>query len=160
VGSDSHLQFTNWTLDNNGGYDYAADTRGYTVGAVVEYQDRAWGARAAVALMPRVANGIDLDWNVGRARGENLGRGARLFGRGGWNEGRNDQAYLTLGGHGFLLGDGGLTYGRETIVEAYYTLAAGHGMFGAIGLQRIWNPGYNRDRGPVLVPMLRAHVEF
>jgi high affinity Mn2+ porin len=28
VGSDSHLQFTNWTIDNNGAYDYAADTRG------------------------------------------------------------------------------------------------------------------------------------
>jgi high affinity Mn2+ porin len=30
VGSDSHLQFTNWTIDNNGAWDYAADTRGYT----------------------------------------------------------------------------------------------------------------------------------
>src|SRR5262249_16825704 len=35
-GSDSHLQFTNWTIDNNGGWDYAADTRGYTVAAVIE----------------------------------------------------------------------------------------------------------------------------
>src|SRR5262245_25049665 len=26
--SDSHRQFTNWTVDNNGGYDYAAETRG------------------------------------------------------------------------------------------------------------------------------------
>ena len=37
VGSDSHLQFTNWTVDNNGAYDYAADTRGYTYAAIVEY---------------------------------------------------------------------------------------------------------------------------
>ena len=29
-GTDSHLQFMNWTVDNNGAYDYAADTRGYT----------------------------------------------------------------------------------------------------------------------------------
>ena len=28
VGSDSHLQFVNWTIDNNGAWDYAADTRG------------------------------------------------------------------------------------------------------------------------------------
>jgi len=28
--SDSHLQFMNWTVDNNGAWDYAADTRGYT----------------------------------------------------------------------------------------------------------------------------------
>ena len=40
VGSDSHLQFTNWTIDNNGAWDYAADTRGYTVGGVLEYDDR------------------------------------------------------------------------------------------------------------------------
>ena len=33
VGSDTHLQFINWTTDNNGAWDYAADTRGYTVGA-------------------------------------------------------------------------------------------------------------------------------
>ena len=33
IGSDSHLQFMNWTADNNGAWDYAADTRGYTVAA-------------------------------------------------------------------------------------------------------------------------------
>jgi high affinity Mn2+ porin len=30
-GSDSNLQFMNWTVDNAGTYDYAADTRGYTL---------------------------------------------------------------------------------------------------------------------------------
>ena len=40
VGSDSHLQFMNWTIDNNGAYDYAADTRGYTFGVMAEYDDR------------------------------------------------------------------------------------------------------------------------
>ena len=39
VGTDSHLQFLNWTVDNNGAWDYAADTRGYTYAAVVEYDD-------------------------------------------------------------------------------------------------------------------------
>ncbi len=34
IGSDSHLQFMNWTVDNNGAWDYAADTRGYTYAAV------------------------------------------------------------------------------------------------------------------------------
>ncbi|HLI76316.1 MAG TPA: carbohydrate porin [Acidobacteriaceae bacterium] len=70
-GSDSHLQFMNWTVDNDGAYDYAADTRGYTYAAVAEYDDVDWSARYAVALMPTVANGIDLDWNLRRARGEN-----------------------------------------------------------------------------------------
>ena len=39
IGSDSHLQFMNWTVDNNGAWDYAADTRGYTVGGMAEYDD-------------------------------------------------------------------------------------------------------------------------
>ncbi len=70
-GSDSHLQFMNWTVDNNGAYDYAADTRGYTYAAIAEYDDKNWSARYGLALMPTVANGIDLDWNLRRARGEN-----------------------------------------------------------------------------------------
>ena len=40
IGSDSHLQFMNWTVDNNGAWDYAADTRGYTYAAVAEYDDK------------------------------------------------------------------------------------------------------------------------
>jgi hypothetical protein len=266
VGSDSHLQFTNWTVDNNGAYDYAADTRGYTYGVVAEYAAPRWSLRGAEALMPTVANGIELDWNLARARGENvelelrpapsltvralgyanhanMGRydvsiqafeagagtrpiieasreqgrvkygagvnaewaapgGTRLFGRSGWNEGHQesfaytevndtvavggDQAghpwhragdragiafvsnglsgphreYLRLGGLGFLLGDGTLDYGRETIVEGYYTGHVWRGVFASGGAERIWHPGYNRDRGPVVVPMARLHLDF
>jgi len=54
-GSDSHLQFLNWTADNNGAYDYAANTRGYTDGAIIEYDDHWWSARFAEALMPKTA---------------------------------------------------------------------------------------------------------
>jgi len=72
VGSDSHMQFMNWTVDNNGAYDYAADTRGYTYGAVVEYQGPRLEARFGLMLMPKVANGLVLDWNIGKNRAENL----------------------------------------------------------------------------------------
>jgi hypothetical protein len=61
----------NWTLDNNGAYDYAADTRGYTYAAMLEYDDRHWSLRFAEALMPKVANGINLDADLARARSEN-----------------------------------------------------------------------------------------
>ncbi len=71
VGSDSHLQFTNWTIDNNGAWDYAADTRGYTVAGILEYDDKVWSARYAIAAMPVIANGIDLDWAFNRANGQN-----------------------------------------------------------------------------------------
>jgi|HubBroStandDraft_4_1064222.scaffolds.fasta_scaffold07859_2 high affinity Mn2+ porin len=269
-GTDSNLQFMNWTVDNAGTYDYAADTRGYTFGAMLEYHDR-WGTvRFAEALMPKVANGINLDADLARARSENIefefhrrtirrqqgvlrllafvnhanmgdyqqaiddfragltpkpeitahplettikyGFGANVeqplnewmgvFGRWGWNEGEHEsyaytevdqtaqigagfngqgwhrkwdragivfvsngisrvhQDYLALGGDGFLLGDGRLNYGRENIIETYYTLHAWRGIYPAFGLQHINNPGYNRDRGPVLVTTLRLHIEF
>ena len=69
--SDSHLQFLNWTVDNNGAWDYAADTRGYTAGGVLAYDDRSWSARYGFFAMPTVANGMDLDWAFSRARAQN-----------------------------------------------------------------------------------------
>src|SRR6266478_3882826 len=71
VGSDTHFQFNNWTLDTNGAWDYAADTRGYTVGLVADYEDRNWGFRFAEGLMPKVANGIDLVWRPWQVHAEN-----------------------------------------------------------------------------------------
>jgi high affinity Mn2+ porin len=68
--------------------------------------------------------------------------------------------YLRLGGLGFLLGDGELNYGREEILESYYTAHLWRGVFASAGLQYIRHPGYNRDRGPVLVEMGRLHVDF
>jgi len=270
VGSDTHLQFTNWTIDNNGAYDYAADTRGYTVGVTADYEDRNWGFRFAEGLMPKVANGIDLVWKPWQSHAENFeyelrhglipkkagvvrllaftnyanmgiyrqavanfeagltpipeitnhpwhitrkyGFGINLeqnltryltaFTRFGWDNGKTEsfaytevdqtfagglgasgawwhrkqdragiafvtnaickdhQTYLADGGLGFLLGDGKLNYGRENILETYYTVHVWRGIYLAPGLQHVADPGYNRDRGPVIVPSFRAHVEF
>lgn len=275
IGTDSHLQFTNWTIDNNGAWDYAADTRGYTVGGVLEYDDRVWSARYGIFAMPVVANGIDLDWALNRANGQNwefeLRKGLlarfinakhpgavrvlsfvnhahmgdyrksvqqylsgqidapaitaterngavkygfgfnteqevndslRLFARFGWNEDqhesyaytevgqtilfggdynghdwhrgndkfgiafvsnaikRDHQAYLHYGGYGFLLGDGGLTYAREDILEWYYNAHLWHGLYAMLGGSYIAHPGYNRDRGPICVPAARVHIDF
>jgi carbohydrate-selective porin OprB len=71
VGSDSHMQFMNWALVNNGAFDYAADTRGYTYGFVAQYTAGPWAARFGEMLMPTVANGITLDWDLARAHAEN-----------------------------------------------------------------------------------------
>ena len=70
------------------------------------------------------------------------------------------QEYLALGGRGFLLGDGALTYGHEKIFEAFYTAHLWRGFFASFDLQHINNPGYNKDRGPVFVPAVRFHVDF
>src|SRR2546421_10952091 len=68
-GTDTTLQFMNWTVDNNGAYDYAADTRGFTFAAMFEYHERRWAVRFAEALMPKVANGIHLDGSCLRCDG-------------------------------------------------------------------------------------------
>ena len=70
------------------------------------------------------------------------------------------QNYLRLGGSGFLLGDGSLNYSRENIVEGYYNWHAWRGLFYAVDVQHIANPGYNRDRGPAWIGAVRAHVDF
>ncbi len=277
VGSDSHLQFLNWTADNNGAWDYAANTRGYTDAAVAEFVFDDFTARYGLAAMPTVANGTDLQYNFRRANGQNfeledrngpltallparlkgtrkgavrllgfvnkanmgdyrqqnqfaattgttpvitahtpgssykygvgfnfeqeLTPAVRAYGRFGWNEGqhesyaytevdqtlaagadwkpftsrpndklgatfitnaikRDHQYYLAHGGQGFLLGDGRLNYGREDILETYYNLHAGRGIYYALDAQYITHPGYNQDRGPVLVESVRMHVDF
>lgn len=70
------------------------------------------------------------------------------------------EQYLARGGRGFLLGDGQLTYGHETILESYYRAQAGRVLQVSADVQRIWNPGYNRDRGPATVLTLRLNLRY
>ncbi len=64
VSHDPRTDFMNWSLMNNGAYDYAANTRGYTGGLVVEYFTPGWVFRAGTALEPVYANGptLNFDW--------------------------------------------------------------------------------------------------
>jgi carbohydrate-selective porin OprB len=68
--------------------------------------------------------------------------------------------YLNAGGLGFILGDGRLHYGPETILEVYYQARFFKSLFVSFDYQFVDNPGYNRDRGPVSIFGLRVHVEF
>jgi high affinity Mn2+ porin len=69
-------------------------------------------------------------------------------------------SYLARGGYDFLIGDGRLRYGRETISETYYSARLFPGFFATFDLQHVANPAYNRDRGPVWIPSLRLHAEI
>jgi carbohydrate-selective porin OprB len=73
---------------------------------------------------------------------------------------RDHQEYLKLGGLGFILGDGNLNYAREDILEGYYNVHTWRGVYYALDAQYINHPGYNQDRGPVLVESVRMHVDF
>ncbi len=68
--------------------------------------------------------------------------------------------YLAAGGSGFLLGDGRLRYGPEEIAEVYYRAQIGAYVEASPDVQRVVNPGYNRDRGPATVFGLRLNVRY
>jgi hypothetical protein len=70
VGSDTHHQFMNWAICNDGWYDYPADTRGYTWGGMLEYQSPHFAARFLEAAMPIVANGESLVWRPSTTHSE------------------------------------------------------------------------------------------
>lgn len=60
-----------------------------------------------------------------------------------------------------LIGDGRLPdAGHEDIVETYYELAAVSALHLTLDYQWVQNQAYNRDRGPVSIFALQAHLEF
>jgi high affinity Mn2+ porin len=264
---DPRTQFTNWTFLTQGAYDYAADARGYSWGAAVEYYDDDWAFRIGRFMVPIQSNGLKLDTRIGKYHGdqfeiehshtiggqpgkirflafrnlENMGSfsdaiayaqanggtpdvanvrkdnvkigyglnleqafrsDVGLFARASWNDGNTEtysfteiensistgvavkgdswgrsedtfglavaqnglnkahRDYLSLGGLGAFIGDGRLNYRPERIVEAYYNVNVYKGTSLMAGFQRIVNPAYNADRGPVNVGTVRLHTEF
>ena len=264
---DPRTQFVNWTFLTHGAFDYAADARGYSNGAAVEYYHDEWAVRAARFMVPRQSNGLALDLNIGKhygdqvelERGHTLGDQAGkvrllafrnravmgsyadsiafaqvnggvpdvgnvrkenmkygfglsleqslrsdvgVFARASWADGKTEtysfteiensvsagvavkgdswgrpndtfglavaqnglnkdhRNYLSLGGLGAFIGDGKLNYRPERIVEGYYNIKVFKSSSVMLGYQRISNPAYNADRGPVSVATLRLRTEF
>jgi high affinity Mn2+ porin len=61
---DPRTQFMNWADWTGAAWDYSADTRGYTWGFVLGYDDPSWAARLAGTAQPLVANGNDFDHDL------------------------------------------------------------------------------------------------
>jgi high affinity Mn2+ porin len=70
------------------------------------------------------------------------------------------RAYLAAGGLGFIIGDGGLNYAPEEILETYYSFRVSANFSVSLDGQYISHPGYNQDHGPVPAGALRLHGEF
>jgi len=68
--------------------------------------------------------------------------------------------YLAAGGYGFIVGDGKLNYGREHVLESYYSALAWDPLKVTLDYQFIVNPAYNQDRGPVSVFGIKFHVQI
>ncbi|MDF5689551.1 carbohydrate porin [Aquirufa aurantiipilula] len=69
---DPRAHFMNWSLMNQGSWDYAANTRGYTSGIYAAYTIPNWEARASFSAVPTSANGPDLDYQFDKANGINV----------------------------------------------------------------------------------------
>ncbi len=269
---DPRSQFLNWSLMSNAAWDYPADTRGYTQGVVAEYIKPSFAIRISSVLVPRKANGLQLDYKITKAHSETLELEKRFaakhptiirllffhsisqaptysttlaqvklgdsasvdvyrgekewkkyggvkygfginaekeisattgaFFKASWNDGKtatwafteidrsisagaqvkgntwkrpNDniglaqvingistehQAFLQAGLYGFIIGDGKLHYGMETITELYYKAQIASSLFVSADYQFVNNPAYNKDRGPVHVFAIRGHIEL
>jgi high affinity Mn2+ porin len=70
------------------------------------------------------------------------------------------QAFLKAGLNGFMVGDGNLTYGHEGIAEVYYAAKLFPHTYLTADYQFCNSPGYNKDRGPINIYAIRAHIEF
>ena len=266
ITGDGRSQFLNWSSLNHGHFDYAADARGFSWGAVGELYWDDWTLRAGRFMQPRVSNGLRIDYRIAknygdqaeverrhqiagqpgvvkafvfrnvasmasfrdalnaaapgtapvlefsRRRQSKVGGGVsfeqsitpdlRILARGGAHDGKTEsfafteidrsmffaaalkgsqwgraqdtlgvsfgrnelsgdhRNFLAAGGSGFFLGDGRLNYGAEQIIEAYYSWVPVKGASISLDWQRISNPGYNRDRGPVNIGSVRLHYEF
>ncbi|SNT11146.1 Carbohydrate-selective porin OprB [Noviherbaspirillum humi] len=264
---DPRTQFLNWSLMANGAYDYAADARGFSWGAALEYFHDDWAFRAGRFMQPAESNGLPLDKrifahygdqvevehghriggqpgtvrllafrnraNMGGFRDaldaaalaggapdvadvrrerskvgyginaeQSLSPDVGMFARASWNDGKSEtyafteiersvsagmvvkgaswrrpddavgiafarnglsrvhRDYLAAGGSGAFIGDGRLNYRPETIFEGYYSFAAARRVRLTLDFQRILNPAYNADRGPVSIASLRLHAEY
>ena len=69
-------------------------------------------------------------------------------------------SYLQKGGVTMFIGDGRLNYKKEQIFETFYSWNVYKSLSLSADYQRIANPGYNTDRGPVNFYGLRAHIEM
>ena len=262
---DARTQFMQWGLVGAGGFDYAADARGFTNGLVVEWENGTWALRQGAFMVAKLVNGLALDqqifkgwqtlsevdrfWRIGDRPGAlrliagasstraprwdqmttamqagndppelsgrrhvkaNLAMNAEQeftdslggFMRLGWNDGirrnwmfteqdwsasaglaltgqrwgrdgdtvglgfnvggisRTHRRFLEAGGIGFITGDGRLRYAPEKVLETYYNAKLLDGLYGAVNVQLVQNPGYNSDRGPALVLGLRLRAAF
>ena len=269
---DPRTQFMNWSLMSNGAWDYPANTRGYTSGIIAELIKPGWSVRISSVVVPRKANGLQMDYKISKAHSETLEieknwksphpgairlltfhtvsqapayattisevkmgdsssvevytgvkewkiYGGKKFGFGinaeqeltdgmgvffksSWNDGKtatwafteidrsisaginikggrwkrpfdeigiakvvnglsvDHRNFLNAGLYGFIVGDGRLRYGAEKIREIYYQAQLAKTLYASLDYQFVNHPAYNKDRGPVNVFAIRAHVEF
>lgn len=69
---DPRTQFLNWSLMTHGAYDFAADARGYSWGAALEWYNDEWVVRAGRFIQPKEPNQQQLDPDILRHYGDQV----------------------------------------------------------------------------------------
>jgi high affinity Mn2+ porin len=69
---DPRTQFMNWSLMDNGAWDYPANTRGYVLGATAELGQPDWTLRFAFTMVTTQANMSVWDQKIGKANTQTL----------------------------------------------------------------------------------------
>jgi high affinity Mn2+ porin len=69
---DARTQFLNWALWSGAAWDYAADTRGYDWGILMEFRLPSWLVNFAAVMVPSYANGPYFDHDIAKAHSLNL----------------------------------------------------------------------------------------
>jgi high affinity Mn2+ porin len=69
---DPRTQFMNWSLMDNGAWDYPANTRGYVLGSVAELGQPDWTLRFAFTLVVTKENSSIWDAKIGKANTQTL----------------------------------------------------------------------------------------
>jgi len=69
---DGRHDFFNWVNVAGGAYDYAADVRGFSIGAALEYYNDQWAFRVGRFMVPRQSNGLQLDYSIAKFHGDQV----------------------------------------------------------------------------------------
>lgn len=64
---DPRNQFYNWSVMSGGGWDYPANTRGYTYSLAAEIIKPKWSLKLAASMVPETVNGPFLDLHIDKA---------------------------------------------------------------------------------------------
>jgi len=150
---DTRLEFQNFSLFSMGAYGYAADTKGYTFGAVAELFLDNWIIKTARLALPSIPNTSDLDLTLRKNFGQQIeiSRRHEINGQSGAVRALiySQQAYMAQFDHAILIGQQrqqtpDLTVARINETKSWgYGLNAEQALTDNLGLfaRWSWNPG-------------------
>jgi high affinity Mn2+ porin len=121
--------------------------------AKASYNDGKTATWAFTEIDESASAGINIKGAGWKRPGDNIGIAQVINGIS-----KAHQHFLNAGLYGFIIGDGRLNYGAESITETYYQAQISTAFSLSFDYQFVLHPAYNKDRGPVNVFAFRGHI--